>query len=444
MAPEQLEGREADARTDIFALGALIYEMATGRKAFEGKSQASLISSIMSAEPQPISAVHPMAPPALDRVVKSCLAKDPDDRWQTAHDVQLQLKWIAEGGSQLGISAPVAARRKSRDRLAWAVATLLALSTLALGVAYFGRTSAPARIVRSFILPPEKATFHLTGFGAGPVAVSPDGLTLVFTAKASEGKDLLWIRSLDALLARPLSGTEGASYPFWSPDSKFVGFFAEGKLKKISVAGGPALTLCDAPDARGGTWNRAGVILFEPEWRAPIYRVPAAGGTPQPVTQFDKSRGETTHRWPYFLPDGRHFLYLGGTHSQGVKSEANAIFLASLDSPERRLLVNARSNAAYGEGFLLFVREKTLLAQPFDPNRQELSGDPVPVVEKVQYDAGYFTAIFSASENGVLAYQADTGSTSLSQLVWLDRSGKRVGTVGAPADYWIPRLSHDG
>jgi len=250
MAPEQLEGKEADVRSDIFAFGAVLYEMATGQKAFSGQSQASLIASILSAEPPPISTIQPMTPPALDRVVKTCLAKDPDDRWQTAHDVMLQLKWIAEGGSQAGIPAPVAARRADRERLAWGVAAVLALVTLALVATILVRPRAAARVVRSFILPPEKTVFHFISDGAGPPAISPDGLQIVFTAQDSSSKAALWVRSLDSLLARELPGTEGAMYPFWSPDGRHIGFFAGGKLKKIEAAGGPALALCDAPDGR--------------------------------------------------------------------------------------------------------------------------------------------------------------------------------------------------
>jgi serine/threonine protein kinase/Tol biopolymer transport system component len=444
MAPEQLEGKEADARTDIFAFGAVLYEMATGRKAFSGKSQASLISSIMGTEPPPVSTVAPMTPPAFDRVVRTCLAKDPEDRWQIAHDVMLELKWVAEGGSQAGLPAPVVARRRSRERLAWIIAGVLAASTIALGFIELRRPRTTASVVRSIVLPPEKTSFSFVGGGAGPVVVSPDGRHLAFVASESGGKKQLWVRPLDSLLAKPLPATADATYPFWSPDSRFVGFFADGKLKRIEIAGGPALSICDAPDARGGSWSRDGTILFEPSFREPIHRVPASGGKSVPVTKLDSFRNETTHRWPYFLPDGRRFLFFSGSHSTGAESELDAILVGSLDGEKPKLLVNARSNAAYAAGHLLFVRQKTLLAQRFDPKSLELTGEAFPILENVQDDPGFFSAVFSVSDQGTLAYQTASGSSGLSELTWVDRSGKKLDVLGDPADYFEPRISPDG
>jgi Tol biopolymer transport system component len=446
MAPEQLEGREVDARTDIFAFGAVLYEMATGRTAFSGTTQASLIGAILHTEPPPISMVQPMTPPALDRVVKTCLSKDADDRFQTAHDLRLQLQWIAEGGSQAGVPASVVARRRSRERLAWAAAAAATLAALAVALLVPARPREALRKVQSSILPPEKSAFVFDG---GPMALSPDGRRLAFLAPTAEGKNLLWVRPLNGMAAQPLAGTDGAGYPFWSPDSRFLGFFAGGKLKKIDASGGPPQVLCDAQSGRGGTWNREGVILFSPSLRDALQRVSSAGGSPAPATELDASKQEYSHRFPFFLPDGRHFLYLAQAMRAG-QIGGEEVCIGSLESKERRSLFRANSNPVFApaapgaaSGHILFSRERTLLAQPFDARRLRLSGEAFAVGEQVQYFANFGFGVFTASDNGILAYQA-SGAGSITQVVWLDRSGKQLDVLGPPADYLRPRLSRDG
>jgi eukaryotic-like serine/threonine-protein kinase len=448
MAPEQVEAKEVDARTDIFAFGVVIYEMATGKKAFEGKSQASLMAKILEIDPPSMSSLQPMTPPALDRVVKKCLAKEPEKRWQAASDVCDELKWIAEGGSQAGMPAPVAATHKSPlsdARLAWLVAVAFFLAALALGsFVYIYRAPEQARAVRFSLFPPDK--WSLAGTGAvttgatAPVNISPDGQQVAFVAISAEGKTLLWVRSLDTLTAQAVAGTEGASAPFWSPDSRSLAFFAGRKLKKIDVSGGPPITLCDAPDNRGGTWNRDGVIVFAPGNTSALLKVSASGGMPTPATVL--GQGELGHIRPSFLPDGRHFLYSTIAPRPGL---GGPIYVGSLDSAERKVLFNANSaNALYTQGYLLFLREATLIAQPFDARRLVLTGDAFPIAERIRTSVstqpyGYF----SASENGALVYQ--TGAeTANSQLLWFDRTGKQIGALGDPAAYRAVELSPDG
>src|SRR5262245_20687283 len=317
MAPEQLEGREADSRSDIFAFGCVLYEMLTGKKAFSGHSQASLITSIMGSEPPPISSIQPMVPASLDRIVKGCLAKEPEQRWSTAHDVMLQLQWIAEGGSMAGVPAPVVARRKNREKLSWAVAAAAILAAATFAYGYARRAPKPSPLVRFEIPVPQNVT------AIDVPRLSPDGRFLAFDATDLTGKNRIWIRRLDGLTAQPLAGTEGGVRPFWSPDSKYVGFVADGVMKKVDVGGGPPTKICDAPGASDGTWSQEGVILFDGTGSDPIYRVPASGGTRTPEVALDTAKKETSVGWPQFLPDGKHFLYL----LTGEKTEDSAYWI---------------------------------------------------------------------------------------------------------------------
>ncbi|HTO76031.1 MAG TPA: protein kinase [Thermoanaerobaculia bacterium] len=434
MAPEQLEGREADARSDIFSLGCVLYEMLTGHKAFTGKSQASLIGSIMHSEPPPMSSVQPMISPALDRIVKGCLAKEPEHRWSTAHDVMLQLQWIAEGGSLAGLPAPVVARRKNREKLAWAVAAVAVLAAFASTVGYLRRAPRPSPGVHATLQFPEKMFL-------GDLAISPDGTRLAFTAAKAGGQPDLWIRSLDGSSAQPVVGAEDASFVFWSPDSRFVGFFSGKKLKRVDLAGGTVQTICDADRGVGGTWNRDGTIVFGPAPTSALFRVPASGGQPVPVTKLDASRHETAHRYPQFLPDGRHFLYMAANLAGPPDDPANAIRVGSLDGSLDKMVVRTLSNAAYASGRLLYAREGTLFAHRFDLSRLETRGDPTPAAQKVGVSNWQSFTLFSVSD-GVLVTSPTFAPSS--RLLWLDRSGREVGSIGEAAPFLSPRLSPDG
>jgi Tol biopolymer transport system component/predicted Ser/Thr protein kinase len=443
MAPEQLEGKEADVRSDIFAFGAVLYEMATGQKAFVGKSQASLIAAILERNPAPISTVQPMAPPALDRVVRACLAKDPEERWQTAHDVALQLRWIAEGGSQAGVPAPLAARRRNRERLWMSTAVLFAVAAAALAFLLLRAPREPVRVLRSSLAPPEGGAFWLDPSTPGPPVLSADGRRIAFCARAADGKIRLHVRSLDAFEARAFPGTEEAQYPFWSPDSRSIGFFTGGKLKAVESDGGPPVTLCSTDaDPKGGAWSPSGVIVFARGSASTLWKIPAGGGDPVELTHFDPKRGDNSHRHPRFLPDGKHFLYLA--RSINAASEGHAVVAASLDGTPEKVLLRSPGAAEYGSGHLLFLRERTLMARPFDAGRLAFTGDAIPLAENVLLlSLTSATGVFSVSGNGTLVYQTLQGQPT-SKLQWISRDGAVQGTLGDAADYIEMGISRDG
>src|SRR6202165_1691686 len=427
MSPEQVEGKELDGRSDIFSLGAVLYEMATRKRAFEGKSQLSVASAILEKEPEPISAAKPMTPPALEHAVKKCLSKLPDERWQSASDLASELKWIAGrrapsavSGSQTGVAGRAAVGRTKWQRASWLLAATFFLLAAAGGAAWWKESNRRE--------PP--MYFHSpVPFAANDLALSPDGRTLAIVAYSGQANNyVLWTNEAGGRQTTSLAGTHGAAYPFWSPDGKFIGCFADGKLKKVDAAGGQTQVLCDAPNGRGGTWNRDGVILFPPDGVQGLFRVSSWGGSPVELTKPDRSRFQASHRWPVFLPDGKHFLYLASNFSGQL--EYNAIFLGSLDSQETRLLVNTSANAAYAEpGYLLYLRDNALVAQPFDRRHYVLSGEPHTLNDDVLYTPLVDRAVFSVSSGAVLVTQTGKGA-ALSQLMWFDRSGKPAGTVG--------------
>jgi serine/threonine protein kinase len=439
MAPEQLEGEDADARTDIFAFGAILYEMVTGKKAFEGKSQASLISAIMTADPTPMAVLQPITPPGLDHIVRVCLAKNPDERWQSAGDLVRELKWIATNTAQIS-ARPAAAIAPLPGRLPWKIATIsLAVAALAASVfvAIVLLRPAPVQVIRFQITAPENTSLRTLTGEDNSISISPDGTRIAFFATDSSGKMLMWTRSLDSFSAQALAGTDGAQFPFWSPDSRFIGFFAQGKLRKIDTLGGPPQTICDVPGVpRGGSWSKDGLILFGTV-NSPILRVSAEGGKPAPVTKLDIAQKQGSHRWPYFLPDSRHFLYW----TRGP--DGPSIYAGSIDSETVKFLFPSNTNAIYAPpGFVLFSREGILMRQGFDPTGLELKGDAAAIAGRVDPDTATGLGAFSVSTNGVLSFQV-LPSDVTTQFTWFDRRGRLIENVGPRGIYQWPALSPD-
>ena len=440
MSPEQIEGKELDGRSDIFSLGAVFYEMVTGQRAFQGKSQLSVASAILEKEPAPICTIQPLTPPALDRAIRRCLAKDPEDRWQTARDLLLELKWIAEGGSQAAL-APLGAAKSAGMR--WQRILLLGFVSLLLaaiiGLAIWNLKPSPTRpITRAVItLTPGQ---RLAALDQPAVALSPDGTHLAYVAFQG-GTQQLYVRAMDSLEAKPIPGTEGATNPFFSPDGQWLGFFAGKKLKKVSVSGGVALTLGEVNGPRGASWDSQGMIAFAPTGVSLLQKVPDAGGTPQPLSRFEK--GEASHRWPEFLPDGKALLFDAMTSTFNWAKAQLAV--ESVGSGERQNLIQGGWQPRYASsGHLIYAQRGSLMAAPFDLQRLALTGTAVPVVEGVRQSTTTGAVQYSFSATGSLAYVPGAVQSAQLKLVWVTRNGAEQ-PVAAPArGYVFPRLSPDG
>jgi len=433
MSPEQIQGKEADARSDIFAFGAMLYEMLSGKRAFQGKSQLSLASAILEKDPEPIASLQPMTSPALEQVVRTCLAKEPDERYQSAHDLKLQLQWIAAGGTQVGAPAVVIHRRKktvTAVTAAMIAGWLVAAAAGVLLLIYVNRLTSAQQPIQTSINQP--AGFDFTPIMGGAPVLSPDGQQIAFgavkkgvTFRGSEST--IFLLRLSNGEAAPLAGTEGGIFPFWSPDGKYLGFFADGKLKKILAAGGPAQILCDAQDGRGGSWNEQGTIIFAPRIAGPLQSVSDAGGTPVEITRANKDDSQFTDRNPYFLPDGKHFLYV-----QRGKNAIGSVYTSSLDGGAPKEILDAGSNVTFSDGYLFYVKEGTLFTQEFDPSGLRFEDKPVPLAANIEFYNPRNLAYFAVMRN-VLLYR--NSSVQNHELVWLDASGKELDHWGEPAPY---------
>ena len=439
MSPEQVEGKDVDARTDIFSFGSVLYEMVTGVRAFPGKSQLSVASMILEKEPEPISTLQPLTPPALDRTIRVCLAKDPEDRWQTARDLLLELKWIAEGGSQAGVTSPALSQRKARERLAWLTAAVFSIGlALVLVFLFLSQASRP--------VPASLARFSAdlgqevipTSWASG-LAISPDASRLVFVSRSPDRTQRLFLHALDSATAIPLPGTENAEGPFFSPDGQWVAFFVDGKLKKIAVLRGVPATLSDAPSTRGGSWGEDGNIIFAPSNRNPLFRVSSAGGNPQPVTEL---KGEWTHRYPQVLPGAEAFLF---TSCKAVDLETCAIEVQSVSSGQRRVLIQGGYYGRYlASGHLLYMHEGAVFAAPMNLKRFELTGPASPVLEDVSTLVGTGVAHFDVSRSGTLVYIPGKALPPTKSIFWLDAAGSLTPLRLAPRVYRAVRVSPDG
>ena len=437
MSPEQIQGKEADARSDIFAFGALLYEMLTGKRAFEGKSQLSLASAILEKDPEPISVVRPLTPPALGQIVRTCLAKDPDDRFQSAHDLKLQLQWIAASGSALGTPALVVSRRKKRfTALIAAVAAGWLVAALAgtLVLIYAKRLTQAQQPIHASIK--KLPAFDFAPVLGGAPALSPDGKQLAFVAWETNSSQLggadfggvLVLRDMSSGEATALTGTQGAAFPFWSPDGQYLGFFAQGKLKKIGIHGGAVQILCDAPEGRGATWSPRGIIVFAPAIAGPLQAVSDGGGTPTQLMPAHQNSAEYTNRNPYFLPDGEHYLFT----ARGGNDALGGVYAGSLSREQPREVLPIGSNVAYSDGYLFFLKESTLTAQKFNADKLRFEGKPISMSANIEYynprDLGYFSV-----SGDTLVF--NIAAPKNRQLTWVDATGKELDHFGDPATY---------
>ncbi len=430
MAPEQLEGREADARADIFAFGAMLYEMVTGRRAFGGKSPASIIGAVLRDQPPPMAELQSLTPPALERLVRRCLEKDPERRCGCAQDVRLELQSIA-ADPEAGVGRSAAPLTRWRAVAAAMVVVLAILTGIAIGSRLRSEPPAATPSVRFQVPAP-------TNWSSVEPVLSPDGRLLVLATRDVDRRSL-WLRALESEIARELPGTDGATYPFWSPDGRTIAFFANGKLKRVDVAGGTPIVICDAENPRGGTWNQAGVIVFAPTPVSGLVKVSASGGVPAPLTTLN-APVESSHRWPHFLPDGDHFLYLAFAAQDANRS---ALHVASLANPGASVVLQGVTEGQYADGLLFFVRDDVLLAQPFDADRRTLQGEPRAVgPSPTNMATGRFS--FSVSRSGTLAYHSRAASQAIAtRLTWLARDGRPLGTIGDTADYSFPAIAPD-
>jgi len=453
MSPEQIQGMDTDHRSDIFSLGVVLYEMFTRQMPFKGLHETALAYEIVNVDPAPLSAVNTGLDPAIDTIVMDCLEKDPKERCQSAAEVARNLRRLKRSSDKHKVTGAISrdktesvpeqlsqpAKRLQPSYLVMSAIGVLLLLLIATQIFRSGE-EVERRVIKSYIHPAPGTRFHYVGPDAGPVVVSPDGSMVTYVGTNADGKKVLWVRSLDALEPRELRGTEDAMTPFWSPDSRYIGFFADNKLKIVSTAGGIPESIADAWIGFGGAWNTGGDILYSAGPLNPIQMISASGGEPVTVTNLDESRGENGHRWPHFLPDGTHFLYFIATDDP----VNDGMYIGSTESDMKKLLFRNLSKAMYVPGYILFVRESTLYAQPFDARRLELTGDPIPVTSPVmEFSTAMSYAGFSASQNGILAYHSgefvDGGAITIS-----NRTGDILKTAGEPKPYGAPRLSPDG